>query len=327
MKKIVKWGILATGKIATKFASDLRGLEDAELYAVASRSKEKAEEFGEKFGIPVRYGSYAELAADPEVDVVYIASLHPFHMENALQCLRNKKAVLCEKPIAMNSRQLSEMIRTAEGNRVFLMEGMWARFHPITGVVRQWLKEKRIGDIQMVKADFCFRSQWNPQSRLLSKELGGGALLDVGIYVTSYASMILGAHPASIQAKMCMGETGVDEQTGVLLGYENGAMAVLTCGVRTRTPNEACIIGTDGYIRVPTFWHASRATLSVQGKEDETVEIPLTGNGYGSEAREVTDCIRQGKLQSDLMPLQESKDIMKILDTIREQNHLVYPCE
>jgi len=181
------WGILGAGNIATRFAADLTNLPDAALVAVGSRSAAKAAEFAAKFDCKRSYGSYAELVNDPDVDVVYIATPHPFHKEHTIQCLQHGKAVLCEKPMAINEQQVREMAKCARENDVFLMEAMWTRFLPVIKTVRQWLEGKKIGDIRMLSADFGFRTGWNPQGRLLNPDLAGGALLDVGVYIIALA--------------------------------------------------------------------------------------------------------------------------------------------
>ena len=326
MQKKIKWGIMGPGRIAHKFAQSLKCSEGAEITAVGSRSPERAVAFAKEYGISRSYGSYTELAADPDVDIIYIATPHPAHFECALLCLKAGKAVLCEKPFTMNAHETKIIIQTAGASKLFLMEAMWMRYLPAIVKVRELLAQGAIGEIRMIKADFGNRIPWDPAGRLLNPELGGGALLDVGIYPVSFASMILGANPTKITGIAYLGETGVDEQFSAVLGYEAGRIAALSGAVRASLPNEARIIGTEGYIRVPDFWRASSLELYQNGKM-EKFEIPFRSTGYIPEAEEAMYCLREGLIESSIMPLDESLKIMKILDTLRKQWGLKYPQE
>jgi len=322
-----RWGILGPGNIAKKFATGLQALDDAELVAVGSRSKERADAFADQFKAPRRYGSYEALVNDPDVDAIYVATPHPFHKENSILCLEAGKAVLCEKPFAINQREAQAVIDVARRKRVFLMEAMWTRFLPATLKVREWITSGAIGQVQMMSADFGFRANVNPQGRLFNLHLGGGGLLDVGIYPISYASMVFGAQPKKISSQAHIGETGVDEQAAMVFGYESGGMALLSCAVRTRTPQDARILGTDGMITVPPmFWNATKATLSASGKT-EAIDLPHKGNGYEYEAAEVARCVRAGKIESEGLPHAETLAIMQTLDAVRAQWGLKYPME
>jgi len=324
----IRWGILGTGRIAAKFAEGLSALPDAELVAVGSRARDTADAFGEERNVPHRHPSYEKLAQDPDVDVIYVATPHPMHKDNSLLCLENGKAVLCEKPFAINAAEAEAMIRAARERRLFLMEAMWTRFLPTLVKAREWLAAGLIGEPRMVTASFGMRAQFDPESRLFSLALGGGGLLDVGVYAVSFASMVLGSRPAQIASVAQLGETGVDEQAAMVMRYERGQMAVLSCAVRTALVHEASIIGTLGRIALaPPFWRGTTATLFVSGKDDETLELPYEGNGYNCEAAEVMRCLREGKPESDVMPLDESLDIMKMMDAMRAQWGLKYPTE
>jgi len=328
MAKKYHWGIMGTGSIARLFAQGLAGLGDAELTAVSSRTEDKARSFANDFGVPNCYGSYAELASATDVDIVYIATIHPCHMDNTLLCINNSKAVLCEKPFAMNVLQAEQMIAAAKGKEVFLMEAMWMRFLPIMAEVRKILAEGLIGDIRMVIADFGFRGNWEPNSRLLNLKLGGGSILDVGVYTISFASMVLGEVPGEVTGLAHLGETGVDEQSAMVLGYDQGKLAVLSCAIRTKTPQQALIIGTKGTIKIhPPFFCPTTATISVAGMEERVINMAFDGNGYNYEAEEVMQCLRQGRLQSDIMPLSETLAIMQTIDRLRKQWGLKYPDE
>jgi predicted dehydrogenase len=337
----VRWGILSTGYIANLFAEGLTAVDDAEIKAVGARSLSSAEAFGERWGVPNRHGSYEALAHDPDVDVIYIGTPHPFHFEHTLLCLEAGKHVLIEKPFAMNARQTRQMIEKARANGLFLMEAMWTRFLPAMVQVRQWLADGAIGEVELVRANLSFMAEFDAKSRLFAPELGGGALLDVGIYPISFASMILGA-PKSISSTACLGQTGTDDRSAYLLGYEGGKTALLSSAVQLGVPVEAEIIGTRGYIKIHEPWINPRtitlakpaapgvqARLIFEGNvfDTQTIHLPTRGNGYNYEAIEVGECLRAGRLESQVLPLDESLAIMETLDAIRAQWGLTYPTE
>ena len=327
MGKKIRWGILGPGGIAHKFATGLKAIPDTEIAAVGSRDLQRANTFADTFDIRHRHGSYVELANDPEVDVIYVATPHPFHKACAMLCLEAGKAVLCEKPLTVDAKQAEEMIVCARQHKQFLMEAMWTRFIPVMVQVREWLADGAIGDPRMLTADFGNRvvmTTENMKGRLFALELAGGAMLDIGVYTISLASMVFGA-PTKITSLAHIGETGVDEQAAVLLGYNAGQIASLSCAITTRTSQDACIFGTKGSIHIPNFSRASSMTLEVFKKEPLQVEIPFTENGFEYQIFEVINCLRAGKLESDVMPLDESLSIIKTMDTIREQCGLKYP--
>ena len=327
MTEKIRWGILGTGSIAHKFATGLSVLEDAQLRAVGSRSQEKADQFASAFDIPHCHASYASLADDPEVDVIYIATPHALHCENALLCLEAGKAVLCEKPFAIHATEAKRMIDCARERGLFLMEAMWTRYLPLMVELRNMLSEQVIGEVRILAADFGFRAGLNPEARLFNPALGGGALLDVGVYTVSLDSMIFGM-PMDIASTAHLGETGVDEQAGIILGHPGGQLSILYTAVRTSTPQEATILGTEGSIRIHSPWWVPREmTLNVARRSPEVLQFPFVGNGYNCEASEVMGCLREGKLESDVMPLDETLSVMQTLDQIRAQWGLKYPME
>ena len=326
MSDSFRWGILGCGNIAKKFATGLQSLDDAQLVAAGSRTQENANRFADEFGADRRHDSYEALASDPDVDAIYVATPHPFHLENSVLCLRNKKPVLCEKPFTINRAQAEELVAVSHEENVFLMEAMWSRCLPLLTRVRELVADGAIGDVRMVQADFGFRANVNPEGRLFNLARGGGGLLDVGVYTVSFASMLLGT-PSNVHSTAEIGETGVDEQAAIILEHESGQMALLSTGVRTRTPQEATILGTEGYIRLHSaWWNGSKGTL-YRGNESEPLETPTIGNGYNYEAAEVARCVRAGKIESDIMPHAETISIMDTLDRIRAQWDLKYPME
>lgn len=323
----LRWGILAPGKIAHKFATGLQGLPEAELAAVGSRSIERAKEFAAEFGVPRAYGSYEELVRDAGVDAIYIANPHNYHMDATILCLEHGKAVLCEKPFAANAAQAAAMADAARRNGVFLMEAMWTRFLPSWRQIRAWIDDGEIGEVRMINGTFGFRAGWNPENRILNPELAGGGLLDVGSYVASAAYWITGHDPVDVVSETHIGETGVDEQSAFVLKYANGAIAMLGCAVRTMLRHVVMIYGTEGWIEVPhQFWNTTKAILH-KGDKEIIFDEPHIANGYEYEAREVADCLAAGRTESAILPLDESVRIMETLDTIRGQAGLVYPFE
>lgn len=322
----INWGILGPGSIAHQFATGLQSAPGAKLLAVGSRSQEKADAFADKFSAPKRHASYEALAADPDVHVIYIATPHPQHKDAILLCLQHGKAVLCEKPFTVNAREAEEVIQSARQKGLFLMEAMWSRFFPAMGHVRKLLADGVIGEPRMLQADFGFRAGVDPNSRLFNPTLAGGGLLDVGVYPISLASMLFGT-PDQITGVAQMGETGVDEQAAMSLRYSGGQIASLTTGIRINTPHEAYILGTDGHIKLHApWWKLAKITVNVGGK-DEEIALPYEGQGMNYEATEVMDCLRAGKTESALLPLDETLSILRTMDTLRAQWGLKYPME
>ena len=323
----IRWGILGTGAIAAAFATALRQVTDATLFAVGSRSQTSADDFAQTHDVVRAFASYAELAADPDVDVVYIASPHTAHFEHTMLCLGAGKHVLCEKPFALNSTQTEQMVALAKHNGLFLMEAMWMRFIPLIIELRRRIEASEIGQVRMIQADFGFRAPRNPHNRLFNPELAGGALLDLGIYPLAFSALLLGA-PTEITSLANIGTTGVDEQSAYVLKHEGGELSVLASALRTQTSMSAWVYGTDGRIHLPKqFWRAKEMVLYRNEMEPESIHLPYTGNGYQFEAQEVVDCLRAGKTESEIMPLRDSESLMGTMDTIRRQWGLTYPNE
>jgi len=327
MTEPIRWGILGTGSIAHTFATGLSLIPDAELAAVGSRSAETAAAFADEFDIPRRHASYEDLAADREIDVIHVSTPHPMHKANSILCLEAGKPVLCEKPFTVNAAEADEVIALARSRGLFLMEAMWTRFLPIVVQVREWLAEGAIGEVSMVVADVGFRAGFDPKSRLFDPQLGGGALLDIGIYPLSFVSMVLGPHPTRIETMATLGETGVDEANATILGYAEGQLALIYSAVRTKTPMETSIAGTEGTIVIhPPYIPCTSATLKA-GDREEHLDLRPDGRGLKYQALEVMACLRAGKLESDVMPLDETRGIVAIMDQLRQRWGLKYPME
>ncbi|SDT75710.1 Predicted dehydrogenase [Actinoplanes derwentensis] len=315
----VRWGILGPGGIASSFAADLRLVEGAELAAVGSRSAASAEEFARKFGFARSHGSYADLAADADVDVVYVATPHAFHLDAAMMCIEAGKAVLVEKPVTLDLPSAALLLEAARSRGVFLMEAMWMRLNPAIRKIAELVSSGAIGEARAIHADFGLQGPFEAEHRLRDPKLGGGALLDLGVYPIHLAHLILGV-PASAQAWSHLTPERVDETTGVLLGYEAGAVAALTCSINGPSRNAASITGTTGRIDLPEGFFVPRSfVLNQQGKEPETFEFPFEGSGYQFEAAEVQRCLLAGELESPLVPHSTTLEVMALLDALRDQ--------
>jgi predicted dehydrogenase len=321
----IRWGILATGWIAGLFASDLKLLPDAELAAVGSRTQEAAERFGDEFGVARRHGSYQALVEDPDVDVVYIATPHPGHYETTLAAIEAGKHVLVEKPFTMDADEARRLIDAARARNVFVLEAMWTRFLPHILRVREIVAAGTLGEIVSVTAEHGQYFEPDPNHRIFAPELGGGALLDLGIYPVSFASMVLGT-PRTITAVSDPAFTGVDAQTSMILQYEGGAHAILTTTSSAATENAAAINGTLARIEITgTFYvPTSFKVVSRDGEVLETFDAPDPGRGMQHQAAEVHRCLREGLLESPGLPLAETLSIMETMDEVRRQIGLTY---
>jgi predicted dehydrogenase len=320
-----RWGVLGTGGIAATFATDLPLVPGAVLAAVGSRRADTAAAFAERHGFARAHGSWTALAADPEVDVVYVATPHAFHYDAALACLAGGKAVLCEKPMTLDLASAARLVQEARTRGLFLMEAMWMRCNPAILALARTVADGVIGEVTAVHADFGFRGPAEATHRLRNPALGGGALLDLGVYPINLAHLILGA-PAAVRSWAHLTAEGVDENTGVLLGYQSGAVAALTCGINGATRNAASVTGTAGRIDLPpAFWTPRSFTVTRAGAEPSVVEFPFPGRGYQFEAAEVQRCLEAGLTESPLMTQDTTLEIMNLLDTVRDQIGVTYP--
>ena len=323
----VKWGILGTGKIAKRFMQAAFYVPDAQVVAVSSREQHTADQFGAQYGVPKRYGSYDALLRDPEVEIVYVATPHTLHAENTLAALQAGKHVLCEKPFTVNAQQAEAVIQAARAAGKFAMDGMWTRCFPVVREIARRIQAGELGEIRYLQADFGFRPEFNPASRLFAPELGGGALLDVGVYPVALAFLVLGA-PTQIVSHATLGATGVDELCSMLFRYDNGAQAVLSASLQVEMPKQANICGTLARIHMPApWWKPSEAYLIRNDGATEHLLHPYEGDGLQFEIRHVHDCLRQGLTESPWMPLDETLAIMRVLDTLRAQWGVRYPSE
>jgi predicted dehydrogenase len=315
----VRWGILGTGGIASTFVTDLVLTDSGVVVGVGSRSQGSADRFADEFGIANRHASYESLVADPDVDVVYVATPHPMHHNNAILALRAGKPVLVEKPFTTNAAEAREIVGVAREKGLFAMEAMWTRFLPHVAVIRDWLAQGLLGDLVVVTAD---HGQWFAEDagfRLFAPELGGGALLDLGVYPVSFASMVLGT-PSRIVSMSDPAFTGVDAQTSMLFGYESGAQAVLTCTLRAKTPTRAAIVGSDARVEVDgDFYAPTTVTLIPREGDPVRIECVHEGRGLRHQADEVARRLRAGDVESPSMALDETIAIMETMDTVRGQ--------
>uniref|UniRef100_A0A1A8NK58 Trans-1,2-dihydrobenzene-1,2-diol dehydrogenase n=1 Tax=Nothobranchius rachovii TaxID=451742 RepID=A0A1A8NK58_9TELE len=326
-----RWGICSAGKISNDFTVALKTLpaEEHQVVAVAARKVEDAQEFAGKHNIPRSYGSYEELARDPDIDVVYVGVIHPHHLKTCLLFTNAKKNVLCEKPLAMNTREVKEILDSAKRNNVFLMEAVWTRFFPVSVEIRRLLAQGQLGEVKMVRSEFGVPLMHVP--RAVQKELGGGSLLDVGIYCLQFTCMVYnGEKPESIQATGVCLETGVDETVVVSLKFSGNRLAVFTCSSGVQLPNEAIIAGTKGTIKVPSpIWCPT--SLIVNGKETQ-FPVPEPGlplnfmnsTGMCYEAEEVRQCLLKGLKESSVMSHADSLLLAEVEDEVRRQVGVVY---
>jgi predicted dehydrogenase len=319
----LRWGVVGTGGIAGSFARDAGSLPDARIVAVGSRSQESADRFGDSYGVEHRHPTYQALVEDPDVDAVYVATPNTLHAENALAAIAAGKHVLVEKPFAMDGAEAASVAAAARKAGVFCMEAMWTRFLPHTVRIRRLVADGAIGEVRTVAADLGMNFAPDPEHRLFAPGLGGGALLDLGIYPVSLVFMVLGV-PSSVTAVADPAFTGVDGQTTAILRYPDGVHGIATCTLWARTPRRAWIAGTQGIIDVdPDFYAPTSFTLRREGAAPERFERSddLAGEGKGLwyEAAEVARCVREGLLESPGMPLDETVEIMRTFDEIRRQ--------
>ena len=319
MSEDIRWGIVGPGRIAEKVVADFGVVEGARPVAVASRSLERAEAFAARHGLERAHGSYADIVADPDVDVLYLATPHPQHHAVALAALKAGKALLVEKAFTATTAGAAEVIDLARATGVFTMEAMWTRFQPAVVAMRELIGDGAIGEVRSVQADLGVTREYDPTDRLFAMELGGGALLDVGVYVVSFAQMLLGT-PSSVTATGSLFPSGVDAEVALLLGYGDGRSATLTSSLRHALPGQARVFGTAGWIDVlPRFHHPDTIVLHREGADPETITRPPLGAGYSHVLIEVTEGVRAGRGESAIMPLADTLAVQTVLNQAAEQ--------
>ncbi|PKP47570.1 MAG: hypothetical protein CVT94_11025 [Bacteroidetes bacterium HGW-Bacteroidetes-11] len=324
MPEKIKWGIIGPGKIAGKFAQDLQLVENAVLHGVASRDAGRSAAFAQKYNAVHVFENYEALATDPEIDIIYVATPHVFHFEQTMLCLRSGKAVLCEKPLGMNAREVKIMTDEARARNLFLMEALWTRFIPGTEKLIELIRQDAIGKIHYVKADFGFLGDGNKSSRVYNPDLGAGTLLDIGIYPV-YLSLLLLGIPDQIKAVATFTDTGVDSFCVILFDYLSGEKAFSESSILSNTPIEAFIYGQKGSIKMHSrFHHTEKLTLQLNDNTSETFQNTYIGNGYYHEIVEVMECLKSGKTESEKMPHSMSLDLIRTLDNIRKDIGLKY---
>ncbi len=328
MEKTINWGIMATGKIAHSFAKAVNFTEGARLYACASRNAEKSAEFGKMYGAEKCYGSYEELTADENVDVIYIATPMSCHYENVKLCFEHGKNVLCEKSVTINSKQLRELIGIAREKNLFFMEAMWTKCLPAFRKAKEWVDGGKIGEIKAIRADFSNSVDFDENDRLFRPELGGGALLDLSVYPLSFITSFLGFKPNKISSAVNIDKLGVDMDEAVIMQYEN-AYASFVSGFDIDNENRAVIVGTDGKIAFNP-WFFCTDTVRLYDRNNKLVEESITPhlcNGYEFEVMEVQKCLAEGLKESSINPLSDTLAIMDIMDSLRKEWGFVYPEE
>ena len=322
----VNWGILGAGKIAGKFANDFKVVPNGKIIAVASRSESKADHFASQHDIEHSYSSYESMMHNQDIHIVYVATPHNFHFEHACLCLNNGKAVLCEKPVCVNSEEFEALSRLAKEKKLFLMEGMWTYYLPAILKAMEWIHSGKIGDVLQLQVSFGFTGDMSKEGRLANLNLAGGALLDIGIYGVAISELVFNDKIETIQSLAHIGGTGVDEYNSIQLKYVNGGLAQISSSFRSNMKNEAVIYGTKGRIEIPKFWMAKKSILTTDDEvlefEDKSKEL-----GYNYEAYAVGELIKKGRLESSIVPIWKSKKILSILDEIRNQIKLKYPFE
>ena len=323
---MIKWGIIAPGSIANAFAKEVKNTKGGILEAVYGRDKNKAKEFAKKYNLEKYYSNIDEFLKDENIDAVYIATPHNYHMEYAKRCIEAKKHVLCEKPFSYNYKTSKEVLSFAKENNIFIMEALWTLFLPAVNQTKKWIEEDKIGKIKLITANFGFKSEEDINSRLYNPNLAGGALLDVGIYPILFSNFIVGSYPKEIKASAEFTNTKVDESDIINLKYENGALASLTCSISADTDNTAVIYGEKGKIVIPKFWSAKESYLYLSDKVEEYVDR-YEDVGYKYEIEEANRCIKNKDLESNIASHNITLELAEIMDEIRKQIGLVYPFE
>ncbi|MBQ4818556.1 Gfo/Idh/MocA family oxidoreductase [Aquimarina sp. MMG016] len=326
MKELRKihWGIIGLGNIAHQFAKDLALVSDSKLLAVGSRTLEKSQNFAKQYEASKAYGSYDELMADTDIDIIYIATPHDSHADLTIRCLEHGKHVLCEKPIALNYKEAIRMVEASRANNKFFMEACWTRFNPSVRQTLLKINNREIGEVKYINADFAF-NVGTPQGRIIDIKTGGGSLLDMGVYPLFLAYVILGS-PDKVLASANFYESGADKQTSMILQYQN-AQAVLHSSFVSSSNMVATISGTEGRICLNSIWHETQSYSVIKNNHKVDYQFPTKGKGFTYEIEECHQCIRDQKTESEIWSHQNSLDLIKIVDEVRNQTGLKFPKE
>lgn len=323
---MIRWGIIAPGGIANAFAKEVVKTKDGILSAVYGRNKERTEDFAKEHNIEKYYTNIDKFLNDTNIDAVYIATPHNYHMDYAKKCVLAKKHILCEKPFSYNYKTGKEVLELAKENNVFIMEALWTLFLPAVNKAKLWIEEGKIGKVKLITANFGFKSEFNLNSRLYNPNLAGGALLDVGIYPILFSNYIVNSFPKEIKASAEFTKTNVDESDIINLKYEDGTLASLTCSIAVDTNNTAVIYGEKGKIVIPTFWMSKEAYLYTEDNTEKYID-EYEEAGYKYEIEEANNCIKNNALESNVASHNNTLELSKIMDEIRKQVGLVYPFE
>lgn len=325
------WAVIGTGTIVKKFIKGLSVVNDARVYAVCSRNLDRAECFVKEYGIEHAYGSCEEMVMNDNIDCIYIGVPHALHKEYMEICIKNQKNVLCEKPFTINSKEAKEIADLAKANKVFVMEAMWTKFLPVMQMVKEYISAGVIGHLSSIKASFGFFTETDRNNRLFDINLGGGALLDVGVYPLSLAVYIMGRLPDKVTSDATLGETGVDEINHMELTFHmnyGDVKASLASALKENQGADAVITGTKGSIVIPDFFQADKAYVyDLEGNLVEAISEPHMSNGYEYEVLEVQNCIRSGKVESNIHTLDDTIGILEIADAMRNEWGLKYPAD
>ena len=314
----IRFGLLGPGNIAEKFARDIQYCDNATLEAVASHKKDHAQKFATKFGINKAYGSYEELLQDKDIDAIYISVINPYHLEAIKTCASFHKPILCEKPIVLNGKDADTLLKLQQDNNVLIMEALWTNFLPTTKKIKEWIQNNEIGEITSIQAAFCFKST-DLSSRLYRKELGGGALYDVGVYTLAFAKNIAGSEIVSTKSQLERGSTNVDEYGETNILFANGVKGHVAYGINIDKPQDALIIGTKGSIVCKNFWKAESCSLFDEHQKLKEAFTSSVHNGFNHEIAHFASLIQNHKTQSDIMPLKKSLECSHLFDEILEK--------
>ena len=323
---MIRLGILGPGRIVDRVMTDMANAKEVNVTAVASRSIDRAKAAAKRYGFPTAYGSYEEMAKSREVDLVYIATPHPFHAEQAMLMMRNGKHVICEKPMAVNDSETEAMAACARENSVFLMEAMWTRFMPAAIKTKQLADDGEIGEIRHIDANFSYSGQYDEKDRLYNMDLAGGALLDLGVYPLMAITLFLGWKPDSVSAVSFKAPTGADTRMCAQLGFPSGATAQFFCGMDAEADQRLAVYGTEGWLEIPDFWHPTRVILHHGGKQ-KTFEYPPENEGHHYEFDHAAGCIRNGMTESPVVTLEESIAVSRLCTQMRKQMGIIYPMD